>query len=189
MTTNRFSSCRRTGGEALPFTEGKILVDDFEWSPNGKWIAFLAKTPRPIRKRRKKKTRTTARSIDRDDKRTHLWLADAASGKTQKIGDTPWQFSELQWFPAVTACWSQATHHPGIRPGNKPYHYCHVPTGKMQQLAGPARTIPRPVGLPDGQQVSYVGCRVHGLLLRMIFFAASDRRRSRKPYRKYRSSG
>jgi dipeptidyl aminopeptidase/acylaminoacyl peptidase len=150
------------GGEALPFTEGKRSVDDFEWSPNGKWIAFLAKDPKTEQEEKKEKDKDDARSIDRDDKRTHLWLADAASGKIQKLGDTPWEFSELQWFPGSDRLLVQATDHPESDQETNRIFTVNIPEGKMQQLAAPRGSFNGLRVSPDGQQISYVGCRVDG---------------------------
>jgi len=52
------------GGEALPLTEGKRSIKDFEWSPDGKQIAFLA-PERNRRGRKKEKDKDDAKSVDR----------------------------------------------------------------------------------------------------------------------------
>ena len=150
------------GGEALPFTQGKRSIDKFEWSPNGKWIAFLAKDPKTEEEEKKEKDKDDARSIDRDDKRTHLWLADAVSGKTQKLGDTPWEFIELQWFPGSDQLLVVATDHPESDQETNRIFTVNVPDGKMQQLAAPPGPFNAVRVSPNGQQISYVGNRVDG---------------------------
>ena len=150
------------GGEALPFTEGKRSVDDFEWSPNGKWIAFLAKDPKTEQDEKKEKEKDDARSVDRDDKRTHLWLADAGSGKAQKIGGAPWEFSELQWFPSGDRLAVIATDHPESDQETNRIFALNIPDGKMQELSSPRGSFNTLRVSPHGQQISYVGCRVDG---------------------------
>ncbi len=150
------------GGEALPFTEGKRSVDDFEWSPDGKWIAFLAKDPKTEQDEKKEKEKDDARSVDRDDKRTHLWLADAASGKAQKIGGAPWEFSELQWFPSGDRLAVIATDHPESDQETNRIFALNIPDGKMQELSSPRGSFNTLRVSPHGQQISYVGCRVDG---------------------------
>jgi dipeptidyl aminopeptidase/acylaminoacyl peptidase len=150
------------GGEALPLTEGKRSIDDFEWSPDGKRIGFLAKDPKTDDEERKDKEKDDARSIDRDDKRTHLWLADASTGKAQKIGAAPWEFSQLQWFPGGDRLLVVATDHPESDQETKRIFTVGVPDGKMQQVAAPRGPFILARVSPDGQQISYVGCRVDG---------------------------
>lgn len=150
------------GGEALPLTEGKRSIDDFEWSPDGKQIAFLAKDPKTDDEEKKEKDKDDARSVDRDDKRTHLWLADPSTGKTQKIGDAPWEFSELQWFPSGDRLLAVATDQPESDQETKRIFSVSVPDGKMQQITAPRGPFAAVRSSPNGQQISYVGCRIDG---------------------------
>ena len=150
------------GGEALPFTEGKRSIDDFEWSPDGKWIAFLAKDPKTDEEEKKEKDKDDARSVDRDDKRSHLWLADASSGKVQKLADTAWEFSELQWFPGSDRLLVVATDHPESDQETNRIFTVNVPDGKMQPIAAPRGPFHAVRVSPDGQRISFVGSRVDG---------------------------
>src|SRR5207245_7051752 len=87
------------GGEALPLTEGKRSIKDFEWSPDGKQIAFLAPEAKTDAEEKKEKDKDDAKSVDRDDKRDHLWMIDGESRKTKQLLGSPWHFSGLQWVP------------------------------------------------------------------------------------------
>jgi len=150
------------GGEALPFTEGKRSIEQFEWSPDGKRIAFLAKEAKTDDEEKKEKDKNDAKSIDRDDKRTHLWIADASIGNAQKIGNDPWDFGELQWFPGSDRLLVVATDHPESDQETNRIFTVSVPDGKMQQIAAPSGPFTAVRVSPDGQKISYVGSRVDG---------------------------
>src|SRR5437899_10878497 len=67
------------GGEALPLTEGKRSIKDFEWSPDGKQIAFPVPGAKTDAEEQKENDKQDGRSVDRDDKRAHLWIIDVES--------------------------------------------------------------------------------------------------------------
>ena len=139
------------GGEALPFTEGKRSVDDFEWSPDGKRIAFLAKDAKTDEEEKKEKDKDDARSVDRDDKRTHLWIADVSDGTQRKIGNDPWEFIELQWFPGSDRLLVVATDHPESDQETNRIFTVEVPDGKMQQVSAPRGPFMGVRVSPDGK--------------------------------------
>jgi dipeptidyl aminopeptidase/acylaminoacyl peptidase len=150
------------GGEALPFTDGKRSVEEFEWSPDGKRMAFLAKEAKTDDEEKKEKDKDDAKSVDRDDKRTHLWIADASNGIVQKIGNDPWDFGELQWFPGSDRLLVVATDHPESDQETNRIFTVTVPDGKMQQVAAPSGPFTAVRVSPDGQKISYIGSRIDG---------------------------
>jgi len=83
------------GGEATRLTEGKRAISDFQWSPDGKQIAFLAPEPKTEAEEKKQNEKDDAKSADRDEKRTHLWLIDVESKRTRQVVGAPWHFREL----------------------------------------------------------------------------------------------
>ncbi len=90
------------GGEAKALTEGKRAIENFEWSPDGKQIAFLAPDEKTEADEKKEKDKDDAKSVDGDAKRTHLWLADATSGKTRLLAGAaalPGPFGGVQVSP------------------------------------------------------------------------------------------
>jgi dipeptidyl aminopeptidase/acylaminoacyl peptidase len=150
------------GGEALPFTEGKRSIESFEWSLDGKRIAFLAKEAKSDAEEKKEKDKDDAKSVDRDDKRTHLWIAETSDGSVKKIGDDPWDFGELQWFPSNDRLLVVATDHPESDQETNRIFTVNVPDGKMQPLAAPHGPFTSVRLSPDGQKISFVGSRVDG---------------------------
>jgi dipeptidyl aminopeptidase/acylaminoacyl peptidase len=96
-----------SGGEPRRLTNLLNGVSGFQWSPDGTKLVLVgrsgpsddAKSPSDVRHY----THANYKFNDTgwfDDKRTHLWVADAASGKTTQItsGDD-WNDSDPQWSP------------------------------------------------------------------------------------------
>ena len=150
------------GGEAVHLTEGKRSIQDFEWSPDGKQIAFLAPEPKTDAEEKKEKDKDDAKRVDRDDKRSLLWLVDVGSGKTRQLAGAPWEFSELQWLPQGDRLIVVATDHPESDQETKRIFTVNVADGKMQEVAAPRGPFVAVRISPDGKQIFYVGSRVDG---------------------------
>ncbi|MGB2697723.1 MAG: S9 family peptidase, partial [Candidatus Zixiibacteriota bacterium] len=112
------------GGEATQLTDFSVPVSKYAWSPDGKWIAFIAEvlpgidpdSSLEITKRwhdEKKKSKVKAELYEKllyrhwniyDDKRiSHLFIMDA-EGKNPPLDLTPdLEFDVLQWDYAVAS--------------------------------------------------------------------------------------
>jgi len=148
------------GGEATRLTEGKRSIETFEWSPDGRQIAFLAPEPKTEAEERKDQDKDDAISIDRDDKRTHLWLVEVESGKTRPLVGAPWHFSELQWRSNRLV--GVATDHPESDQFVNRIYGINSADGKMREIAAPRGPFREVRISPDGSQISYIGSRIDG---------------------------
>jgi Tol biopolymer transport system component len=102
------------GGEAIRLTEGKNAVRAFEWSPDGKQIALIAPEPKSEAEEKKEKDKDDARVVDRDDKRSRLWLIDIETKKVRQLTAGNWQIQEAKWSPQGDRLIVSATDHPEI---------------------------------------------------------------------------
>jgi dipeptidyl aminopeptidase/acylaminoacyl peptidase len=150
------------GGEAIRLTEGKRSINNFEWTPDGKQIAFLAPEPKSEAEERKEKDKDDAKSVDRDDKRVHLWLVDVASGKARELVGKPWEFDELQWTPRGDQLIVKATDHPESDQETNRIFAVNSADGKMQELVAPKGPVGGVRISPEGGEITYVGSRVDG---------------------------
>src|SRR6266700_3172124 len=150
------------GGEASAVTKGKRSVKNFAWSPDGKQIAFLAPEAKTEAEEKKEKDKDDAKSVDRDDKRDHLWMIDVESRKTKQLLGSPWNFSELQWLPDKEQLAVTATDHPESDQETNRIFLVDTADGKMQSLAAPRGPFEGLRVSSDKTQISYVGARVDG---------------------------
>src|SRR5258708_37782340 len=88
------------GGEGRAITKGKRGVKAFEWSPDGKSIAFLAPDVKTEEEEKKEKDKDDAKVVDKDDKHTRLWMVNVASGETRALTEPNWSLDELAWLSA-----------------------------------------------------------------------------------------
>ena len=150
------------GGEALPLTEGKRAIKDFEWALDGKQIVFIAPEPKTEAEEKKEKDKDDAKSVDHDEKRDHLWMINVESRKIRQLSGSPWNFSELQWVPGREQLAVIATDHPESDQETNRIFLVDTADGKMELVAAPRGPF---LGLrvsSDGKQISYVGARVDG---------------------------
>jgi dipeptidyl aminopeptidase/acylaminoacyl peptidase len=148
------------GGEALRLTEGKRSVSRFEWSPDSKQIAFLAPEPKTESEEKKTNEKDDAKSVDRDDKRTHLWLADLESSKSRQVIGAPWHFSEVQW--SGERLLAIATNHPESDRETNRIYSVSLKDGAMQEISALRGPLENLQVSPDGKWISCIGTRVDG---------------------------
>jgi dipeptidyl aminopeptidase/acylaminoacyl peptidase len=150
------------GGEGVRLTEGKRSIENLEWSPDGKQIAFLAPEAKTEAEEKREKDKEDAKSVDRDDKRAHLWVVETESGKSRQVVGAPWKFSELQWSPRGDRLLVIATDHPESDQETNRIFGVNPTDGSMQQIAAPRGPFHTLRISPDGGQIAYVGSRVDG---------------------------
>jgi dipeptidyl aminopeptidase/acylaminoacyl peptidase len=150
------------GGEATRLTEGKNVVRAFEWSPDGKQIAFLAPEPKTEAEEKKEKEKDDARAVDRDDKRTRLWLIDVETKKIRQLTAGSWQIQEAKWTPQGDRVIVSATDHPEIDQDTNRIFSIAISDGQMKQVAAPRGPFGQLNVSPDGQAVAYLAARLDG---------------------------
>src|SRR5580698_2985849 len=101
------------GGEGQILSQLKNGVSAFQWSPDGKRLAAVGRTgpnddvPAAARKSDVRHYKNISYKYNDtgwfDDKRSHLWIVDAATGKDQQLtsGDQ-WNDTDPQWSPDGT---------------------------------------------------------------------------------------
>ena len=87
------------GGEAFPITSVKEGVTTYEWSPDGKRIAFVAPDPVPADEIQRKKDKSYYIQVDRNARPPRLWVQDVPGG-TPKVISAPGQvIVDFSWAP------------------------------------------------------------------------------------------
>jgi dipeptidyl aminopeptidase/acylaminoacyl peptidase len=150
------------GGEAVALTKGKMDVESFNWSPDGRQISFLATEPKSEAEEKKEKDKDDARVVDKDDKRTHLWVADSTSGDARQVTSAPWQVTEAHWAPDGSRLYVVATDKPGSDRWLDRLCSVSLADGAVHPLAAPKGPFGELRVSPDGKWLAYVGSRLDG---------------------------
>ena len=173
---------RLDGGEARRLTDLPRGVNDLAWSPNGRTLAILTTSAAADRK---EDARLRGKNLDRrpgdpptsdyryldrleymlngagfiDDRVTHLWLVDVATGEARKLVAGPTAEGDIAWSPdgeriAFTA--NRGRDH-DLR-GRSDVYVVTVATGAVTAItAGPDSIFFGPQWLPDGRSIVAAG--------------------------------
>ena len=159
------------GGEAQQLTTDEKIdkrdIESFAWSPDGKQIAYLAQEAKSDDEEKKDKDKEDARLVDKEDKRTHLWVLDVASKKSRLLVGGRWEFSSIQWLPPTTGEVATrllvvATDHPEVEQETNRIFLVAVADGTMQTLAAPQGPFEQVEASPDGKCIGWIGARLDG---------------------------
>src|SRR6267142_354353 len=150
------------GGEGRAITKGKRSVKAFEWSPDGKSIAFLAPDVKTEEEEKKEKDKDDAKVVDKDDKHARLWIVDVATGETRALTKPNWNFDELAWLPAGDRVVVKGTDRPESDEYTERIFAVQVADGTMKELVKPRGPFGEMRVAPDGKTISYVGTREDG---------------------------
>jgi len=81
---------------AVQLTSAPGGVEDFEWSPDSKMIAFVARG-QPTRDEQEK--RTDAIEVDHDLRYSRLWISNVSDRKAMQVTKQDFEIYELAWAP------------------------------------------------------------------------------------------
>jgi dipeptidyl aminopeptidase/acylaminoacyl peptidase len=153
---------RADGGEGRALTKGKRNVKAFEWSPDGKEIAFLAPDAKTDDEEKKEKDKDDAKVVDKEDKRTRLWILNVATGETRALTKAGWEMKELAWLPSGDRVVVKGTERPESDQYTDEIYSVPIAGGAMKELAKPLGPFGQMRVAPDGKTISYVGPREDG---------------------------
>ncbi|MGC1934010.1 MAG: S9 family peptidase, partial [Candidatus Acidiferrales bacterium] len=151
----------------------------FEWSPDGKQIAFLAPDEPTAAEEKKEKDKDDAIVVDHEDKNNRLWILDVATKKARAITAANWEVRELEWTPQGDRIIVSATDHPESENDTNRIFAVDVSAGKMSLLFAPTGPFGNIRVSPDGKQFAYAAARVdgpepHDIYVRSIDASPSD---------------
>lgn len=150
------------GGEAAPLTEGKNNIQSFDWSPDGKQIAYLAPEPRTSAEEQKEKDRDDARVVDREDRHARLWVFDVGSKKSRQLTGGNWSIASLHWLPSGDQLVVVATDHPESDQNTERIFSIPAAGGELKQMSAPVGPFGQVGVSRDGRILSYLAARVDG---------------------------
>lgn len=150
------------GGEAVARTKGKSSVKTFEWSIDGKSIAFIAPDAKTDEEEQKEKDKNDARAADKDEKHPRLWVIGIDSGEAKAVTSPKWEVKELAWMPSGENLVIVATDHPESDRDTDRIFGVHTADGTMQLLSAPHGPFGEIRVSPDGKTIGFIGSREDG---------------------------
>ena len=87
------------GGEAQTVTTAKEGTASFEWSPDGKAVAYVAPDPVSDDEQRRKKDKTYVTEVDRNERPPRIWIQDVAGGDARAVTPAAQYVLGLSWSP------------------------------------------------------------------------------------------
>jgi dipeptidyl aminopeptidase/acylaminoacyl peptidase len=157
------------GGEAQVLTHLKNGASAFQWSPDGKRFVTLSRTGPSdgVSGPRKSDVRHYSHISYKfndtgwyDDKRSHLWVVDAATGVGKQItSGEDWNDTDPQWSPDSTrvAFVSDRTGSEYDNGHNKDIWVIPADGGALTRISDHEFDDTQPRWSPDGKQIAFAG--------------------------------
>ena len=154
------------GGEAWQLTQHETDIGGFDWSKDGKQIAFTAALPENKAEKDRKEKYSDYEVFEKDYKQNQLWSVDVVEAQRdfrpakarQITRDASLNVSGFSWSPDSTQIAFGARHNPLLAFGGDEDIYLvdlahDNAVHKIVGLEGPDRN---PVFSPDGKQIAFV---------------------------------
>jgi dipeptidyl aminopeptidase/acylaminoacyl peptidase len=152
------------GGEAWQLTSHQTAVQGFEWSPDGRRIAFIAAEPRPQNQAKDKPQTKPPVVVDEDYRYAQLWIVDAETKEVKQLTRGARHITGLSWSPdgAQIVFTARATPRLADNPTTEVFSIpCDLKSAPLE--AASARQLTRSAGAeaqpqfsPDGRWISYL---------------------------------
>ena len=146
------------GGEPAPLTAHQTRIQNFEWSPDGRFIAFLAEEPRPVSKRKLPVV------VDADYQYAQIWIVEVATRQIRQLTRGPRHVTSFNWSPDGNWITFTARATPRLRDERTTEVYLisadlrNAPSdsGRARQMTTGNGAETEPRFSPDGRWISYL---------------------------------
>jgi dipeptidyl aminopeptidase/acylaminoacyl peptidase len=184
---------RMDGGEARQVSHLKNGVSTFQWSPDGKRFVAVVQSgpldaiPANARKSDVRHYKTISYKFNDtgwyDDKRSHLWVIDAATGSDRQLtSGEEWNDTDPQWSPDGTriAFVSDRTGHEYEGGFNKDVWVIPAEGGSLTKISDHDFEDTSPRWSPDGKRIVFLG-KTQRRQFPRLYVAPSDGNAASKP--------
>lgn len=145
------------GGEPRPLTSVRGGVAIYEWAPDGKSLAFLARDPAPADEEQRRREKTFVIEVDRHPTGARLWVQNVDT-KAPKVLTPIGQFvSDVKWAPDGRSLVFTASDITGFMAQYRTRTYTVSAEGGAPRLVADRRGMNKaPQFSPDGQWIAFV---------------------------------
>ncbi len=145
------------GGEAWALTSVKEGVTRYEWSPDGKEIAFLAPDPPSAEEEKAKKDKSYVIHVDKDERRPRVWRQEIAGGAPNAISPPDQTALDVHWSPDGKDLTYAASSETGFNaPYNSSVYVISAQGGEPRALVKRPGTNRLPQYSPDGRLIAFI---------------------------------
>ena len=144
------------GGEAEALTALDDGVNSFEWSPDGKAIAYTATEPKSTALKDRDKKYGEFQVVEQDYRMTHLFVLDVASHATRALTSGAFTVGGFAWSPdgKSIAFDHRVNPSPGFG-GTGDISIVTVADGSIRKLVTQDGPDDNPVWSPDGTRIAF----------------------------------
>jgi dipeptidyl aminopeptidase/acylaminoacyl peptidase len=155
---------RRQGGEAYQVTDAKTGVSGFQWSPDGKRIAYLMKDTKSKAEKKREKQKRDVNRVNQEFRYNHLYTtqvkpADDTTRKVQRLTQGSFHVEGFDWSPdGETIGFSH-------RPDPAVSSYMELEISTVLADSGAIKTLVDMAGWagevhysPDGKKIAFTSC-------------------------------
>jgi len=165
------------GGEPWALTSMKEGVTHYEWSPDGKQIAFLAPDPPSGEEEKERQNKSYVIHVDQDQRRPRVWLQEVSGGAPKAVTPPDQTALDVHWAPDGKELTYAASSEIGF---NAPYdstvYVISAAGGEPRAIVKRPGTNRMPQYSPDGRFIAFISSGGHpGMINAMdLYVVAAD---------------
>jgi dipeptidyl aminopeptidase/acylaminoacyl peptidase len=145
------------GGEPWALTSLKEGVTRYEWSPDGKQIAFIASDPAPPEDEQRKKNKSFVVHVDKNRRPPRIWLQTVPGGAPQAISPGDKTVLDFHWAPDGKSLAFAASDEFGFQATyNSAIYAISASGGEPRAIVQRPGTNRLPQYSPDGRSIAFI---------------------------------
>jgi dipeptidyl aminopeptidase/acylaminoacyl peptidase len=146
-----------SGGEPWALTSLKEGVTRYEWSPDGKQIAFIASDPAPPEDEQRKKNKSFVIHVDKSKRPPRLWLQAIPGGAPQAMSPADKTVLDFHWAPDGKSLVYAGSDETGFQaPYNSGVYTISTSGGEPRAIVRRPGTNRMPQFSPDGRSIAFI---------------------------------
>ncbi len=147
---------RVDGGEAWRLTDAKEGVGGYEWAPDSRKLAYMARDPLPKEQEEARRRKDDERIFEADHRMQHIWTIDVGTKQaTQLTTGTDYTVRGISWAPDSSRLAFGAGPTPMTRDERQDIYLVTLKTKAIEQIVATPAPESGPRWSPDGKTIAY----------------------------------